>query len=158
MGTFMGMGFPPPRYREWYRRLADLEVDPWWLETECAIVQLLDGMVVYVQENRWELLNEDGEKCKVTGDTLIDISYKQFPLRLAYALTVHKAQGMSLDAVDFDCAGIFAEHQMYVALSRVRSLEGLTLRNWNRKKVFVNQDVKNFYSQMALDEFMEDLF
>jgi len=51
----------------------------------------------------------------------------QIPLRPAWAITVHKSQGMSLDQLSFDTTKVFAEGQLYVALSRARSREGLHL-------------------------------
>jgi ATP-dependent exoDNAse (exonuclease V) alpha subunit len=55
-------------------------------------------------------------------------TFKQMPLRLAYAVTIHKAQGLTLDKVfiDFD-SGMFAHGQAYVAFSRARTLEGLEI-------------------------------
>jgi len=55
------------------------------------------------------------------------VQYSQFPLKLAWALTIHKSQGQSYDAMYFDPSRIFAEGQTYVALSRARSLEGIGL-------------------------------
>ncbi|MEK7530078.1 MAG: PIF1 family DEAD/DEAH box helicase [Patescibacteria group bacterium] len=65
----------------------------------------------------------------------------QIPLRLAWAMTVHKSQGMSLDAAIVDLQHAFVEGQGYVALSRVRTLEGLSLLGWNDTALCVHPDV-----------------
>lgn len=70
----------------------------------------------------------------------------QFPLRLAWAITVHKSQGLTFNRVNIDfTGGVFAGGQAYVALSRCSSLEGITLAQpIRREDVFVRQDVMRF--------------
>jgi len=73
----------------------------------------------------------------------------QLPLRLAWAFTIHKAQGMSLSRAELSLAGAFECGQVYVALSRVRSLEGLWLRDaLPRGAVRVNPKVLEYYRGM----------
>ena len=57
-------------------------------------------------------------------------SREQFPLRLAFGLTIHKSQGMTLESIEVDCKHIFAPGQLAVALSRARNTEGLCVRNF----------------------------
>ena len=72
--------------------------------------------------------------------------FKQYPMRLAYAMTIHKSQGQSFDKVIIDIGrGTFAHGQLYVALSRCRSLEGLFLRTEvGRKDVIVDEAVLEY--------------
>lgn len=75
-------------------------------------------------------------------------TFEQIPLRLAYAVTIHKSQGLTMDAVEINCGDIFAEGQAYVALSRVKNLKGLKLKNWNRNYVFANSEALKFYENI----------
>lgn len=68
----------------------------------------------------------------------------QYPFRLGWAISIHSSQGMSLDSVAIDLDRVFSSHQAYVSLSRVRSYEGLYLKNISANKIFVNQHVVDF--------------
>ena len=97
------------------------------------------------------------ENSKVAKQVLA--SFVQYPLRLAYAITIHKSQGMSLDDYICDVNDIFASGQLYVALSRARSAKGLFLEqnstlNRLRSKIRPNDAVAQFY---AGQEFIKEM-
>ncbi len=96
--------------------------------TDYPVVRLLSGRVVTLTPESWEL--RDGDK-KRAG--LI-----QIPLRLAWAITIHKSQGMTLDAATIDLRRAFVEGMGYVALSRVKSLNNLNLLGFNRMALKVS--------------------
>jgi len=74
----------------------------------------------------------------------IKAEISQYPLRLAWAITVHKSQGMSLDAAKIDLSQSFERGMGYVALSRVRSLDGLSLIGFNETALKVSGEVLEF--------------
>jgi hypothetical protein len=76
---------------------------------------------------------------------------QQLPLRLAWALTIHKAQGCTLDWLICDLDGCFTAGQAYVALSRARSMAGLQIRNFSPRHVMTNPLVDGFYQALAKD-------
>jgi ATP-dependent DNA helicase PIF1 len=73
---------------------------------------------------------------------------KQMPIIPAYALTIHKSQGLTLESAIVDCKNIFVSGQLYVALSRVKTMEGLKIINFHKSQILVNQDVKEFYNSL----------
>lgn len=81
------------------------------------------------------------------------IGVSQVPLIQAWALTIHKSQGATLDMAEIDAgSGIFECGQTYVALSRVKSLDGLYLSAFDPKRVRINSAVSEFYAQMFIEE------
>jgi ATP-dependent exoDNAse (exonuclease V) alpha subunit len=99
-------------------------------ETGYPIVQLRNGKKIEVKPDTWEM--RDGEK-KIA-------SLSQIPLRLAWAITVHKSQGMTLDAAHVDLSNAFVPGMGYVALSRVKSLDTLTLGGLNRMALQMHEE------------------
>lgn len=96
--------------------------------TPIAVKVSIDGRVHEVEPAAWEKFRYNFDTGAKKIDRKVIGTFKQIPLRLAYAVTIHKAQGLTLDKVyiDFD-RGLFAHGQAYVALSRARALEGLEL-------------------------------
>jgi hypothetical protein len=86
------------------------------------------------------------------SDKIPGIGVSQVPLILAWALTIHKSQGATLDAAEIDVgSGIFECGQTYVALSRVKSLDGLYLTSFDVTKIRINRKVKEFYDNLTLN-------
>jgi ATP-dependent DNA helicase PIF1 len=87
-----------------------------------------------------------------SSERIPGIAVKQLPLIYAWAVTIHKAQGLTLDRALIDIGGnIFECGQTYVALSRVKSLEGLHLKSFDFTKIKINKKVQMFYKQLALN-------
>jgi ATP-dependent DNA helicase PIF1 len=88
------------------------------------------------------------------SENIPGIGVSQLPLILAWALTIHKAQGATLDIAEIDAgSGIFECGQTYVALSRVKSIEGLYLTSFDASKIKVSRRVQEFY--LSLEESKE---
>ncbi len=102
------------------------------------LVAASDGRRILVEREVWHL-EEDGRPVA---------SLEQIPLRLAWAITVHKSQGMTLDAAEIDLSRAFEPGMGYVALSRVRTLDGLTLLGLNDIALEVNPDVLGYDSKL----------
>ena len=87
------------------------------------------------------------------SDKIPGIGVSQVPLILAWALTIHKSQGATLDTAEIDVgSGIFECGQTYVALSRVKSLDGLYLTSFDVTKIRINRKVKDFYDNLNLKQ------
>lgn len=100
--------------------------------TEYPIVEFQNGKEVIMVPDTWEQRDGDKKRASIT----------QIPLRLAWAITVHKSQGMTLDAARIDLRRAFVEGMGYVALSRVKNLDNLYLSGINQMALRVSEDAQ----------------
>ncbi|MBU4369442.1 AAA family ATPase [Patescibacteria group bacterium] len=100
-------------------------------QNDCPIVKIKSGNEIIATPTSWNIEEDDHIIAHVS----------QIPLRLAWAITVHKSQGMSLDAAEIDLSKSFEYGMGYVALSRVRRLDGIRLMGINNIALRVNPDI-----------------
>ena len=124
------------------------------VESHRPIINGSQGVVVDFVDNYPLIEFTNGSK-EVIGphiwnsERLPGIAIKQLPLIYAWAVTIHKAQGLSLDRalIDIGCQ-IFECGQTYVALSRIKSLAGVFLKAFDHTRIKINRKVQLFYAQL----------
>jgi len=107
-------------------------------ENSMPVVRLTGGKRIKVEPHSWSL-SEDGR---------VRAEVSQLPLRLAWAITIHKSQGMSLDAAEIDLSRAFTPGMGYVALSRVRSLNGLYVKGLNTMALSMHPQIHELDYQL----------
>lgn len=113
------------------------------------IVETRNGRTIIVEPMEWAIEENGKVRARIV----------QIPLRLAWAMTIHKSQGVSLDAAVIDLSASFEYGQGYVALSRVRTLPGLYLLGWNEKSLMVHPEILEKDSEFrALSDAAETAF
>ena len=105
---------------------------------ESITIKFDNGVTAQIPKHTFEYYYND----RVIAERL------QYPLKLAYGITIHKSQGMTLDRLVVDCARIFERGQAYVAMSRVKTLDGLFIKNFEPAKVLVDSRVAGFYENL----------
>lgn len=126
------------------------------IDSDVILVRMQDGTVEKVLPHTWELFHYRFNAEKFAIDTESGGSFTQYPLKLAWAVTIHKSQGKTFDKVIVDMGnGAFTHGQTYVALSRCVSLEGITLKRPIRKSdIRMDWNIVQFLTkyQYALSE------
>ena len=110
---------------------------PYSFKENVPLVRFANGIVKTIGKYTWQ------------SSEYPTITVSQIPLCLAYSNSIHKMQGSTLDVCEMNLGGsVFAEHQTYVALSRVKSLEGVYLSAFHPQRIRVNPTVVRFYQQV----------
>jgi hypothetical protein len=109
---------------------------------ESPVVETFSGDIITAEPMQWEVEDKKGDIVAIV---------KQVPLKLAWAITIHKSQGMTLDAAEIDLSNTFEVGQGYVALSRIKSIDGLKLLGLNTVALQVDTAV------LYLDKIMKKM-
>jgi ATP-dependent exoDNAse (exonuclease V) alpha subunit len=112
------------------------------------VVKLIAGSTITVSPSKFMLSDEFGE---------ILATCENYPMTLAWATTIHKSQGATMDAALLDLAGLWEPGQLYVAVSRVRSPEGVKVIKWDPKAFLKDRKVSKFHQELLKQIQEEDV-
>lgn len=114
--------------------------------TDMVEVKFENG-IFPIEPFNWEIKQNEFDPIAGAMKKTVLAKRRQMPLKLAWAVTIHKAQGSTLSRAEIDIGDAFAEGQVYVALSRVRNLKSLSVKPFSLSKIKVNQKCLNFYKE-----------
>jgi len=120
-----------------------------WKKMELPVVKF-ESMLPGTENEFIEILVEPEEWSNKVGDQIVCARY-QVPLRLAWCLSIHKSQGMTIPHLTVNLSGVFEYGQAYVALSRATKLSLLTLRGFHDRNIRAHPKVKDFYNLIMSD-------
>ncbi len=108
-------------------------------EEDEVLVTLLNGFGVRFREHGFKFYDGKGTPVGVATN---------FPFTLAYATTIHKSQGATIDRVSMDISGLWEPGQAYVALSRAKTAEGIFIENWDKSSIIADPEVIEFHESL----------
>ena len=120
-----------------------------WKKVELPVVKF-ESMLPGKDDDVLEVLVEPEEWSNKVGDQIVCARY-QIPLRLAWCLSVHKSQGMTIPHLTVNLSGVFEYGQAYVALSRATKLSLLTLRGFDERNIRAHPKVKEYYKLIMME-------
>lgn len=112
-----------------------------------VIKEFKDDLPVVKFKNKQEYIAKH-EKWVVKSAGGGTLTRKQIPLKLAWAFSIHKSQGLTLDCVEMSLGRVFEAGQAYVALSRAQNLQSLRVLDFKASQVWANPDVLQFYKEI----------
>lgn len=126
-----------------------------YIGKDYIMVRKDDGQITEVKKAVWEQLEYKVDKTNKVIYTEVTATYTQYPLKLAWAVSIHKSQGLTFDEVAIDASRAFAFGQVYVALSRCRTLEGIHLLSIiPYQKIIADDIVKEYHSCIDKDGYV----
>ncbi len=128
--------------------LKNIDFEAGLINGSCGEVENIGDEGITVKFDNGELRIIKQEEFDYSKDGKLLARRIQYPLRLAYGITIHKSQGMTLDEVFIDFNRIFEYGQAYVALSRAKSIDGLYLKGFNPQKIMANPKIIDFYKKL----------
>lgn len=106
---------------------------------DLPVVKFISGEERVIEHHDWDMVENGVKILKAT----------QIPLKLAYAISIHKSQGCSLDCVEIDLLNVFEYGQAYAALSRAKTLEGLSITGIDLDRVVAHPDAVKYYENLT---------
>ena len=128
--------------------LINMDFNKGLINGACGFIQRFNENSIEIKFDNSETASIPRHKFEYYYNDRVVAERMQYPLRLAYGITIHKSQGMTLDKLVVDCSRIFERGQAYVAMSRVKTLEGLFIKNFEPEKVLVDSRVAEFYENL----------